>query len=125
ATSLADVAWHIDVGQEVHLDLHETVALTRFAAPAFHVEGKATRPVAPDLRFRQLGEQLAHRREDAGVRRRVGTRRAPDRALVDVDHLVDVLESRDPPVLTWDHARSIEVAGERAMQDVFDQGRLS
>ena len=36
--SLAHVARHVDVGKEMHLDLHETVALARLAAPALHVE---------------------------------------------------------------------------------------
>ena len=63
ALALAHLARHVDVGQEVHLDLHEPVALTRLAAAALHVEREAPRPVAADLRFGQLGEQLANRRE--------------------------------------------------------------
>ena len=94
ALALAHLARHVDVGQEVHLDLHETVALTRFAAPALHVEREAPGPVAANLRFGQLGEQLANRREQARVRRRIRARRAADRTLIDVDDLVDVLEAR-------------------------------
>ena len=61
ALPLADLARHVDVGQEVHLDLHEAVALARLAAAALHVEREASRPVAADLRLGQLGEQLADR----------------------------------------------------------------
>ena len=125
ALALAHLARHVDVGQEVHLDLHEPVALTRLAASALHVEREAPRPVAADLRFRQLGEQLADRREQPRVRRRIRARRATDRALVDVDDLVDVLEPRDAIVRAGNHARAIEMPRERVVQDVLDQRRLA
>jgi hypothetical protein len=38
ALALADVAGDVDVGQEVHLDLDDAVALARLAAPALDVE---------------------------------------------------------------------------------------
>jgi len=78
----------------MHLDLDQSVALARLAPSALHVEREATRSVAPDLGLRQLGEQLADRREQPDVRGRVGARRPADRALVDLDDLVDVLGTR-------------------------------
>ena len=95
ALALADLARDVDVGQEVHLDLDDAVALAGLAAAALDVEGEAARLVAARLRLGQAGEQLADRREDAGVGRRVRARRAADRRLVDVDDLVDVLEALD------------------------------
>ena len=41
ALALADVAGDVDVGQEVHLDLDDAVALAGFAAAALDVEGEA------------------------------------------------------------------------------------
>src|SRR3546814_4717199 len=38
ALALADVALHVDVGQEVHLDLDDAVALAGLAAPALRSE---------------------------------------------------------------------------------------
>ena len=38
ALALAGVAGDVDVGQKVHLDLDETIALARLAAAAFDVE---------------------------------------------------------------------------------------
>ena len=57
ALALADVALDIDVGQEVHLDLDDAVALAGFAASALDVEREAPRPVAARLGFRQLRNQ--------------------------------------------------------------------
>src|SRR5206468_3852167 len=123
--ALADIARDVDVGKKMHLDLDETISLARLATPAFHVEGEATRPVTADLRLRQLGEQLTNRREETRVRRRVGARGAPDRTLIDVDDLVQVLETRDARMCTGDNSRPIEMSRHRAVQDVLDQRRLA
>src|SRR5947208_3931425 len=124
ALSFAHLTRHVDVGEKVHLDLHETIALTRLTTPSLHVEGEASRPVTANLRLWQLREQLADRREQARIGRRIGSRRPTDGTLVDVDDLIDVLEPNDPFVRAWNDARSIEVAGERSVKDVLDQRRL-
>src|SRR5213078_2165117 len=78
-----------------------------------------------DLRFRQLGKQLADRREQARVGGRIRSWRAANRALIDVDDLIDVLEPRYAPVRARNHARSVEMPRQRAMQDVLDERRLA
>ena len=108
ARALADLARHIDVGQKVHLDLDDAVAAARFAAAALDVEAEAPRLVAAHLCFRRLAEQLADGVEDARVGRRIRARRAPDRLLVDVDDLVDMLKPRDLLVLAWLPLRMVE-----------------
>ena len=67
ALAVADVAGHVDVGQEVHLDLDHAVALAGLAAAARHVEGEAPGAVAALAWPWVLGHQLADRREQAGV----------------------------------------------------------
>ena len=98
ALALADVAGDVDVGQEVHLDLDDAVALAGLAAAALDVEREAAGLVAARLGLGQAGEPFADRREGAGIGRRVGARRAADRRLVDVDDLVEVLEALDAVV---------------------------
>ena len=95
ALAVADVAGHVHVGQEVHLDLDQAVALTGLAAPAADIEGKTSGFVAACARFRHAGKQFADRCEHAGVGRGVGARRAPDRGLIDVDHLVEAVQPLD------------------------------
>jgi hypothetical protein len=51
ALALADVAGHVDVGQEVHLDLDHAVALAGLAAAALHVEAEAPGVVAARARL--------------------------------------------------------------------------
>ena len=95
ALAFADLAGDGDVRQELHLDLDVALALAGLAAAALHVEGEAAGLVAAQPRFRHRREELADRREQAGVGRRVRARRAADRRLVDVDHLVELLEAGD------------------------------
>src|SRR5213596_632305 len=84
ALPLAHVARHVHVGKKVHLDFYETIAFASLAATALDVERKPSRTVAADLCLRELGEQLANRREQSRVSGWIGPRRAADRALVDV-----------------------------------------
>src|SRR3546814_1550973 len=46
ACAMVDVARHVDVGEEVHLDLDHAVALAGLAASALDVEAEAARAVA-------------------------------------------------------------------------------
>ena len=44
--ALAHLAGHVDVGEEVHLNFQQAVALAGLAAPAPDIEGEAARAVA-------------------------------------------------------------------------------
>src|SRR5689334_19796632 len=63
AFAFADIAWNVDVWQEMHFNFHQTIAFTRFAAAAFHVERKSARSVSANLCFRHFCKQLADRSE--------------------------------------------------------------
>ena len=107
---MADLARHVDVRQEVHLDLLDAVALAGLAAAALDVEREAAGRVAVHARFRQLREEVADEVEELGVGGGVRARRAPDRALVDVDHLVDLLQALDPIVRSHRAVAAVERA---------------
>ena len=125
AAALAGVAGHVDIGQEVHLDLDHAIAFAGLAAAALDVEAEASGLVAARARLRHLREQLADRREQAGVGRRVAARRATDRALVDVDDLVEMLETFDAVAGRVARAGVVEQARGIAEQRVVDQRRLA
>ena len=95
ARAVADLAGHVDVGQEVHFNLYLPVAFAGFAAPARDVEGEAPRSEPARAAVGQAREELAYVVPHAGVGGGVGTRRAADRGLVDVDDLVHGLQPRD------------------------------
>src|ERR1700761_281597 len=108
-TAAADFAHHVDVGQKIHFDAAQAVALAGLAAPAFYVEAEAAWFVAALARFGQHREEFANRSEDAGVGRRIRTRRAADRRLVDLDDFVDVLDAGHAFVGTWRVHRAIKL----------------
>ena len=76
----------------MHFNFHYTVALTGLTAPAFDVKAKAPWIIATRARLRRAGEQFANRREQPRIRRGITARRATDRALIDADDFVKVLE---------------------------------
>src|SRR5262249_33946257 len=99
-------------------DADDAVALARLASSALDVEREAPRPVAAHARFGQLREQFADMGEEAGVGRGIGSRRAPDRALVNVDHLVQVLDALDAAMGAGAFAGAVEFLRQRAIERV-------
>src|SRR5271156_3350350 len=95
ALAAADFAGDINIGQEMHLDANNAVTLASLAAAALDVEGETPWPVAAHAGIGQLREQFADMSEYACIRRRIRSRRAPDRALIDVNHLVQMLDTLD------------------------------
>src|ERR1019366_8823591 len=125
AASAAHFALHVNVGQKVHFDAALAFALARFAASAGNVEGEAAGLVSALARFGQHGVEVANRRKDSGIGCGIGARGAPDRRLVDANDLVDQLRSGNGFVRAGFLARTIELLGERAVQDVIDQSRFA
>ena len=89
--SLADLAGHVHVRQEMHLDFDDSVAGAGFTAAAFHIEAETTLLIALALGVGCGREQVADLVEYAGVSGRVGTGRPPNRGLVDGNDLVKLL----------------------------------
>src|SRR6202171_1290991 len=123
--ALTDFAGHVDIRQEVHLDLDDAVALAVLAAAALYVEAEPARLVAAHARLRHLGEQLANVGEHPRVGRRVRTRRPADRRLVDVDHLVDEAEPRNLAGGAGPILGAVEMLRQASIKDVADQRALA
>src|SRR5438309_675809 len=116
ALALADLAADVDVGQELHLDLQDPVALAVLAATALHVEAEPAGTVAAEPGLGDAREQLADRGEEAHVRGRVRAWRPADRALVDLDDLVDVVDAGEAVVGADLLARAVELPCEGPIQ---------
>ena len=125
ALAFAFLTLDIDVRQEMHLDLDQAVALAGLAPPALDVERKTARLVASGLGLGQAGEPIANGTEGAGVGRRVGARRAPDRRLVDIDDLVDEVEALDLVMGARIDARAVHALGDGLVERVDHQRRFT
>src|SRR3546814_13035491 len=83
AFAVARLARHIDVGQEVHLDLDQPVAGAGLAPPALDVEAEPPGLVPARLAFGQPREPVADDRDGACVSGGSAARGAAERRLVD------------------------------------------
>src|ERR671920_1202669 len=95
-----------------------SVAAAHLATAALHVEREAARLVAARASLLRAGEEPADVVEDAGVGGRVRARRAPDRRLVDVDDLVDLVEAADAPVCPRPQLGPVKLVGHRLVEDL-------
>ena len=126
ALAFAHVARHVDVGQKVHFYLDQAVTLTRLATSTLHVEGETSRTIASGAGFRYAGEQLANRRKQPSIGRRVRARGAADRALIDVDDLVQMLKPFDAVVSRrLQRARAVQGCRAERVERVVDQCGLA
>ena len=125
ARTLAGLAFDIDIRQEVHFDLDDPVTLAGLAAPTFDVKGKTAGFVPARLGLGQASEPIADRSECARIGRRIGSRRAPNGALINVDDLVEMLQPFDR--LTWRRRlpRTIQVHRRGFEQRLNRQGRFA
>jgi hypothetical protein len=71
ASSAADFARHIDIRQKMHFDFDGSVTGTMFATPAFHVEGKSSWRISPNLRFLGCGKERSDLVKGSGIGRRI------------------------------------------------------
>uniref|UniRef100_A0A0N4Z8C9 LigA n=1 Tax=Parastrongyloides trichosuri TaxID=131310 RepID=A0A0N4Z8C9_PARTI len=123
--ALADVAGDVDVGQEVHLDLDDAVALTGLAAAALDVEAEAAGTIAARLGLGEARIPVADRPEGAGVGGRVRARGAADRRLVDVDDLVEMLQPLDAIEGSGGVGRIVQAPRGRLVERLDGEGRLA
>ncbi len=109
----------------MHLDFDDAVALTSLATSALDVEAESPGVVAAGPRFGYGCEQFAQRSKESRIRRRVGTGCAPDRALIDVDDTVNLLEAINPLTGRSVDDCAIESRGCMSEQGIVDESRLA
>ncbi len=124
ARSVALLAHHPNIGQEVHLDPALPVAHARLTAPALHIEAEAARRIPPALGLRHAREQAAYVVEDANIRGRVRARGAADRILRDVYNLVEMRQPLQPIVRSWPPLRIVQRAGECGIKGAGHEAAL-
>ena len=125
APSAAFITANEYVRQEMHFDLAYAVAFARLAASAFYVEREPAGFVAVNSAFGQFGEESSDLVEDFDVGRGVAARRSTDRALVDVDDFVELVEAFESTVLADSCEAADQFACGRWVEDVIDERRFA
>ena len=105
----------------MHLDLNDAIATAGLATAAFHIETETARLVAAQPSLRGLAEQFADRIKQAGIGCRIGAWRSPDRRLVDINNLVDMLCAPDPRMRTGPCMRAVNLLRQCLKQYFVDQ----
>src|SRR5437660_1399660 len=110
-----------NIEKKIHFDAAEAVALAGFAAAAFYVEAEPAGAIAALTRFRKHGKEIADRSEHTGISRRVRSRRATDRRLIDLDDFVDLVGTDDFAMRGGRFGGAIEFLRERTVKNVVDE----
>ena len=125
AGAVARLTGYIHIRQKVHFNLDHAIALTGLTSPTFDVEAEAPGLVATRFRLWQPGKPIPNGSEGARIGRRVRTWRAPDWTLVDIDHLIEMLQPFDGFTRRWRLPRPIQTH-RRRFEERFDrQSRFS
>lgn len=123
--TLAYLAGHIHIRQEVHLDLQNTVALTGFAAAALDIKAETPRAVTAHFGILCLGEYRADIIEHTGISGRIGARRTANGLLVDTDDLIHKFQPFYPIAFACAGTRTVQLAGKRLIQNFVDEAGLA
>ena len=89
--AVADIARHVDVGQEMHFYFYNAITLASLAAPPFDVKTKASWFIPSRSCLGHLSKQFANWGKQSRVRSRIRPRGAPNRALINVYHFIQVM----------------------------------
>ena len=119
---MADLTRYKYIGQEVHLNLDNTVTRAGFTTATLDIEAKAAFFIAPNFGFIGLCKEITNIIEDACISCRIGTRSPTDRALVNVDQAIDVLNPLNGLVFPWFFRIAVELLSDGFLQDPIDQG---
>jgi GMP synthase (glutamine-hydrolysing) len=121
ALAAADLTRHIDIRQEMHLDLDDAVAGARLTAPAFFIEAETSFIVAFCLGIRRCRKQIPDQIKCPRIGCRIGTRRPPDRRLVDRDNLIELLDALDGFMFSRNRVCSVQLLCQRFIKNLIDK----
>ena len=119
------VAGHVHVREKVHLDLDDAVAVAGLAPSPLHIEAEPSRLVASHPCIRQHGKEVPDVVEDSRIGGRIGSRRSPDRALINADDLVDMVDPVNGLHVSDFPLGVVELLSQGRKEDFIDQAALA
>src|SRR3712207_3503286 len=90
---MANLAWYEDIWQEVHFYTSITIAATSLTASSFYIEREPSGLITSYFCFGQVHKKRAYVAEHARISGRIASWRSPDRTLVDIYYLVDIVSA--------------------------------
>ena len=118
----ADLAWNVNIRQELHFNPELAFPTAGFTATTLDVERKTPFIVSAQFRVWQAGEQIADHVEHARIGSGVRSRCASNRRLVDIDDLVEMFDALDTFMLAGISVRAHQLACQCVIENVDRQG---
>src|SRR5690606_17590998 len=91
--TLTNFTRHIYVREEMHFNLNNTIPAAGFTATAFDVKAEPALLIASYLRFGCIGIYVSNIIEQSGVGCRIRPRCTPNWGLIDINDLLEMLNS--------------------------------
>ena len=82
----------MDIREKMHFDLLDPIAFTRLATAAFNVKTETVRLVTAHARIGRGGKNFTDFIKNANVGRRIGSRRATNRILGDINDFIQLAQ---------------------------------
>ena len=105
----------------MHLDLDDAVAAAGLAAASLHIEAEPALFISPCLRIGRGGKQIPDHVEHPGIGGGIGTGRAADGRLIDVDHLIQLIDSLNSFIFPRNGSRPVQISCQRFVEDLVHQ----
>ena len=121
ALAAANLTRHIDIRQEMHLDLDDSIAGARLTASTFFIEAETAFIVTFSFRIGGSGKQIAYQIECPRIGRRIGTRCPSDRRLIDRDDLVKLLDALNGLMFSRNRVCAVQLLCQRFIKNLIDK----
>ena len=125
AFSVTNLAGHIDIRQEMHLDLYNTVSGAGLTTSTLHIEGETPLGIASLLGILGAGKEVTNQVEDAGIGCRIGAGGSSNRALVNVYDFIQSFQALHLSEFSGNHFGLVQHLGTMLMDDFIDERGLS
>ena len=109
----------------MHLNLDDAVTAAGLTPTALHIKAETSFVIALRLGIRRRRKQVADHIKHARVSCRVRTRSTADRGLVNVDDLIQLLQSLDLLKFARNSTRTVQLSCQFLIKDFVDQGTFS
>ena len=105
----------------MHLDLDDSIAAAGFAATAFHIKTEAPLLISLRLGICSCCEQITDLVKNTGISCRIGTGCSSDRRLINIDHLVQLINPENIIMFTRNYPGTVQIPCQSLIKDLIDQ----
>ena len=122
---LTNLTGNIDIRQEVQFDLDDTIPLAGFTTPALYIKAKAAFFVSPGFGLFAFGKDFPNGIEYTGIGCRIASGSTADRALINGNDLIQILQASDLGIIFRHHFGAVQLVGQGMIKNIIDKSTFS